>query len=169
MKLLKLDIPYFDNKTGFIRPGTYLIEDTIKIVELRRESNGKITPLYLPTYKKGQTISLKLKKDIVGHRVLFYGKLFNEENYLLIKKFFKSTPNKTELLEFIPTHLKELEEVFKNKEDLNYYLMQLAFDFNKLPREFEMLYKGKIINEFSPLKEEWNNNKKSFELLTYIK
>ena len=169
MKLLKLDNPYFDSKTGFIRPGTYLAEDTIKIAELKREKNGKITPLYLPTYKQGQTVTLKLGKNIIGHRVIFYGKLFNEENYSLIKKFFKTTPNKTEILEFIPTHLKELEDIFKGKENLNNYLLQLAFDFKKLPREFEITYKGEIINNISSYKNEWNNNKKAFELLTYIK
>jgi len=167
----KIDYPYFNKKTGTILPGKYIVNGIIKVAELKRLPNKQIVPLYLPTYRKGQTLTIKSKKDTMDFRVVFYGELFNDENYYLMKKFFKSNPNKSEFLEFVPTHYKELIEAFKGNDNLNPYLLQLMFDFNRLPNEFEMTYKGWVINDIVSIKQLWENkeNKKSFELLTYIK
>ena len=75
--------PYFNTITGHIQPGHYDCDSVIKIAEMAYEGR-KINPILLPTYHQGDKFSLKKKRNIAGHKVIFYGRLFNEENYSLI-------------------------------------------------------------------------------------
>ncbi len=174
MKLQKIfskdknNIPFFDIITGYLRAENYIVDSIIKIAELKRNENGKVIPLLLPTYRNNDKATLKRKRDIVGYRVVFYGKLFQEENYALIRKHCHSI-SQTEALKFLTNHSKEIAEVFKEEKVYNEYMLKLIFELGKLPYEFEIMYKGELVNGFSVAKQMWKIDKENFELITYKK
>ena len=170
MRLRDIGYPYFDLTTGYLQAGTYQANGIIKIAELCRVHGKGIVPQLLPTYQKNNKFTLKRKKDIVGYRVIYYGSLtvFNEENYKLINKYCHSIP-KTEALKFLTNHFKEIAEVFKDKKVYNEYMLRLIFELGKIPYEFEIMYKGNLIKDFTSAKQLWKSDKNNFELVTYKK
>lgn len=174
MKLRKIfdkdnnNIPLFDVITGYLRAENYSSDSIVKIAELKRNKNGKVVPILLPTYHINDKIVLKRKKDIVGYRIIFYGKLFQEENFALIRKHCHSIST-NEAIEFLGTHAKELAEIFKDKDAYKSYMLRLFFELGKSPYEFEITYKGEIIGNLTTIKELWNSDKQNIELLTYKK
>ena len=159
---------YLNSRTGRIAVGNYEADGLIKIAIISRNTYGILEPTLLPTYRINNKIILKRKRDIVGYRVVFYDKLSVEENFELIKKHCYDLRSTAKAMNFLATHKKELMEIFKNKENYDYYMLQLFFKFDKLPYEFEIVYKGELIN-MSTAKKLWQNNSKELELLSYKK
>jgi hypothetical protein len=150
---------YLNNRTGRIAIGNYKADGLIKIAIISRNIYGNLEPTLLPTYQIDSEIYLKRKRDIVGYRVVFYDRLSIEENYNLIKKHCYDLHSTPKAMNFLATHSKELMKIFKNKENYDYYMLQLFFEFDMLPYEFEIAYKGELIN-MSTAKKLWQNNSK---------
>ena len=158
--------PYLDLKTGGIYYGNYYVNNILKIGAITRKGK-RVTIQLLPTYNLGNTISLKPNKNILGYKVIFYGELTKEQNYNLIKQSYRNM-DKAQILNFWSVHAKELENVF-GKEYFDHLLLKTCFELNRLPFQFEILHKGKIVTNIASVKEEWNTNEQSFELLSYKK
>lgn len=159
---------YLNSRTGVLAVGNYKADGLIKIAIISRNTYGNLEPTLLPTYQTDSEIYLKRKRDIVGYRVVFYDRLSIEENYNLIKKHCYDLRSTPKAMNFLATHSKELMKIFKNKETYDYYMLQLFFKFNELPYEFEIAYKGELVN-MSTAKKLWQNNSKELELLSYKK
>ena len=169
MKLRNIET-YLNTSTGSIPYGEYYVEGKLKIGQLCWQTNNKkkfIEVKLLRTYNKGETISLKKHKNIMGYIVIFYEKLFNEENITLIKEYSRRM-SKAQIMNFWTTHANELSEVFGINFDS--VLLQTIFEIGRIPNQFEVVYNGNIpIKTPSEYREKWKKDKKSFKLLTYIK
>lgn len=164
MKLRNIKYPYLDLVTGYIQTGKYQANGIVKIAMLRRNN----TPILLPTYQKGDKITLKSRPDILGYRLVYYSDktIFNEENYKFINRFCHDIP-KTEALKFLSTHAKELKKIFQDEETYNNYLLKLVFELGELPYGIEITYKGKVIRNFSSAKELWKSEKNNFQITSF--
>ncbi len=156
--------PYFNTVTGHLKPGYYDCDSLIKIAEIRYEDK-RAYPMLLPTYRKDSKIKLKHDNKIAGYRVIFYGRLFDEENYALIKKHCCSLP-KNEAMKFLTTHARELKEIFKTDKNYTLHMLKLFLELGRCPLEFEITYKGRLI-DLEATKKLWENDRNSLGLLMY--
>lgn len=167
MKLRSIET-YLNSKYGTLPFGEYYVEGRLKIGHVHWHYNGKhkaIEITLLKEYNKGDTINLKKYKDTLNYIVVYYDKLFHQENKTLVEKYCQKLSN-YQLETFWSKHALILQEVLG--EEFENLLLKTIFQIGKIPNQFELLYNGnKSIDNPFLYKEEWKHNKKSFKILVY--
>lgn len=155
-----------DKRTGGIPYGNYYVNNLLKIGVVTRKGK-RITLQLLPSYKTGDTITLKKQRDIISYKVIYYGEFDNETNISLIEQSYRSM-DKAQILNFWAVHTKELTQIF-GENKFEEYLLATCIKIGRLPYQFEIVYKGNIITDINMAKQLWEEtqNKKDFELLAY--
>ena len=167
MKLRNIET-YLNFQYGTLPFGEYYVDGKLKIGKVHWHSNGKnkaIEITLLKDYNKGDTINLKKQKDTLNYIVVFYERLFHKENKILVEKYCRKLSN-YQLATFWSKHAQILQQVLG--EEFENLLLDVIFKIGKVPNQFELVYNGnKTIENPSSYKNEWENNRKAFKVLTY--
>lgn len=153
---------------GTVPQGTYMVEGILKIVEYFWRDDTVMPCVgikLLPTYKEGDTVTLKRSKKTINFRIVFYEHIIPKKNIQCLNDYIHKL-SKVERCNFLSTHAQLVSNVLK--EEVTKFYLDTIFEMKIIPDQFEILHKGKrIIRISGSEKEHYRRHPNEYDLISF--